>query len=1356
MKTDDIVLNIRTEVEEAKELSKLHKQVERFGASSAEIGAEVDGLVESINSIAEAQEIAAELAAANKALEEQSGQLKRAREEYRLASESLLAFGDSMSEVERKEAEAALKAQEREVNKLNRAYARAEKEVARANNRYEESSTYVKRLATDSSQLEHALDLASAKQEKLNKKLAGLKELSFARQDLGVEDYQKEIDKLNASYKTLKDSGKLTAEELEAAHRNLTAEVAKYERQLDGTNTALANMRKGMPSFLAVAGMFTKITKDAIAFESAMADVAKVLGASDEEIEKLSSELLELSRTIPLTAEGLAEIATSGAQIGLAADELMAYTEQVAAISVAFSISTDRAGKAVADLMNIFGMGIDGVNDLADAINHLSNNSAADAESIINVLTRIGGAGQNFGLVGEELAALSSGFLSLGMTPEIAATSIRNFLTDLATAESKGGDFQKALEKMGTSSIELSHQIRDNPQKAIVDFLTTLNEMDEAGENTTVLLTDLFGQANQANIATMANNVHLLADAFDMAGRSADYAGSVNDEFNAKLKTAEMQFQLLKNNIKALSIELGKHLLPLFNKMVEGFSSVVTVMGEFAEEYPTLTKMGLIIIGITSSIKVMGAALQLVGIQGKKSIDGLSTSFEQLNARTKAIMVSFRALQTAGSLFASAVTGWNIGVHLAENFAIVERFGIRLAATVHQTWVRIKGWSQAISKALVFDFDGARQALAEMEEDLHYYKEAERSALDDTYEGSIKEREKNYRALRGAHSELAESAEALKSSQESLSRTLATLNERSESALSLQAAQIRADKEQIDSLQRVVSLLESKGLSYSAIEEGITKNGQEAIDFFDAIARESQATSKIIRESFTKALSDISTPKELSMLLSSLEQVHNLDRLNDDDYLHLSEAMTHLTIAMEAGVEAGEEFDAIMAREVKTLEQKRQGLYDTVDAHRAVTEEIERSAAAEQALIAAQVKSLEAQLKLAQAKGDSAEEQRLLNELAEKSVEALHAQIAPLEEINEREIEALEALQKRREESEALTEAELQYMDTLKQSILIRTEEIAALKASAAATELNSNKKREAAAAERLLKATQKQSVATQSNVAATKEATEATEGYREATEALSNEMERSSRDGGFQSWLKDSADTALLSADAVLQLSAAVDDAFNRSYVGYVQSAGAMIEHNYQSVERVRSGFQEQVNTFRELERSINNLHNPTMGQIRNLRKMANSLDGIDKRALKGLLGRLEQAEEGLKSLASGADDALKSAQQALAEAQGVTNEFVAANREAEQLKERARELQERGLTEEAAKYNRAAMMQLQAGALHNDQRAKEARAEVLGRYEVELKADEGGEVATVAGDRENVERLIKMLKQDKGRAIL
>ena len=121
---------------------------------------------------------------------------------------------------------------------------------------------------------------------------------------------------------------------------------------------------------------------------------------------KLSADILDLTRVLPMTAEELAAITASDGQLGVEEEDLKSFTTIVAKRSVAFDMSAQESGDAMAKLANVYKIPIKDIGKLGDAINELSNNSPAKAADIVSTLRRVGRVAKQFDLTENAAASL--------------------------------------------------------------------------------------------------------------------------------------------------------------------------------------------------------------------------------------------------------------------------------------------------------------------------------------------------------------------------------------------------------------------------------------------------------------------------------------------------------------------------------------------------------------------------------------------------------------------------------------------------------------------------------------------------------------------------------------------------------------------------------------------------------------------------------------------------------------------------------------------------------------------------------------------------------------------------------------
>ncbi|CDF98060.1 phage tail tape measure protein [Avibacterium paragallinarum] len=368
--------------------------------------------------------------------------------------------------------------------------------------------------------------------------------------------------------------------EVTAAFKSLKDNTLSLEQKTNSMfNLAKGSFKAAFTSVTGLGSSIMALSQPAIAFESAMADVKKVVDfKTPEGFANLSQDILNLTRILPMTAEELAAITASGGQLGIAEEDLKDFTTTIAKMSVAFDMSAEDSGDAMAKLANVYKIPIKEIEKLGDAINELSNSSPAKASDIVSTLGRIGGVAKQFGLTENAAAALSSSFISLGKAPEVAGTAINGMLTKLMTADKGGKKFQNALKSMGLNAKDLKNSIGQDAEGALTDFLKKIQKLPK--EKQMGVLVDLFGLDYADDVAVLAGNVEVLENSLktlqdtDSNGK-AKYLGSMEKEFAARAATTENSLKLLKNSFMEVGVTLGSSLLPIINNFVQGLMPMV-------------------------------------------------------------------------------------------------------------------------------------------------------------------------------------------------------------------------------------------------------------------------------------------------------------------------------------------------------------------------------------------------------------------------------------------------------------------------------------------------------------------------------------------------------------------------------------------------------------------------------------------------------------------------------------------------------------------------------------------------------------------------------------------------------------
>ena len=432
---------------------------------------------------------------------------------------------------------------------------------------------------------------------------------------------KKEAAVAKSAYQQNKAALKEMSTSLKAAGvdtKNLTSEQNRLGKALDILRqrqtalTAVENKRQAnlskrsmyrsqMMDVVALGTSLYGLVRPAVAFESAMADVKKVVNFdTPQQVREMENDIKNLSKRIPLALDGLAQIVAAGGQLGVPREKLTEFAETAAKMSVAFSITADEAGQSMAKMSNVLQMPIDQMSKVGDVINHISNNIAATAPEIVEVNLRAGAMAKSFGLAYNEISALAGTFVSLGKTPEIASTAINMMASRLKLIPVSSGAAREAFDQLNISMAEYTEMVESGRGKdALMTVLEALKNV--TGIKRSQIMKEMFGEQATRHLNSLVEGLDSLKSNLNLVANEADYANSMHKEFTTRSATTENNLQLLKNQIAVLTTNIGSTLLPTINSMVGIFGKAASSLADFAERHPTLIKyIGLAVTGLMS------------------------------------------------------------------------------------------------------------------------------------------------------------------------------------------------------------------------------------------------------------------------------------------------------------------------------------------------------------------------------------------------------------------------------------------------------------------------------------------------------------------------------------------------------------------------------------------------------------------------------------------------------------------------------------------------------------------------------------------------------------------------------------
>lgn len=503
-------------------------------------------------------------------------------------------------------------------------------------------SKSMRELAGESKKLNHQLEKASRETERAGYNVSGLAE----RQ----QHLRNKLASVNAQLEKQQRLAAINADKMAMLRR---ADDLKTR----GTGNMVGGAAMAIPLVLA--------TRQAMTFESAMADVRKVVDfPTPKAFAQMSDDVLTLSTRIPMAAEEIAAIVAAAGRANIPRKELLRFAEDSAKLGVAFDMTGDEAGAMMAKWRTAFNMGQADVVRLSDQVNALTNRYGGNATAVAGIITRIGALGEVSGLAASQIGAMAQLLDSVGVGEEVASTGIKNMMLALTKGEAATKAQATALASLGLNATDLAARMQEDAGGAITDVLTRIQRLPKEAQSG--LLTQLFGSESIAAIAPMLTNLDKLRANLKLVGDQSAYAGSMEKEYLARIATTEGATGLAMNALKALNMELGKQLLPTVTKAATSITAIARSMRAWSKDHPQLASAIVTTVsGLVAFRLGLGAAqFALGGLLGPfakvlpyfRKVDGISKFGTHLKlfagAVKTAATVGYRAfgLMRAGAL----------------------------------------------------------------------------------------------------------------------------------------------------------------------------------------------------------------------------------------------------------------------------------------------------------------------------------------------------------------------------------------------------------------------------------------------------------------------------------------------------------------------------------------------------------------------------------------------------------------------------------------------------------------------------------------------------------------------------------
>lgn len=400
----------------------------------------------------------------------------------------------------------------------------------------------------------------------------------FDRAESSARQLEDRIQRVNRASVLLGGGGVAGSRVSGARARGIRDGVEEFTERVGGATLVPAlrspYVAAGIAAAAPIYGAY-KATGQAISLESAMADVKRQAPA-DADIPTLRNGILELSEDLGIAKESLAALVASAAKTGTAFEDLLPFASYAAKFAVAGEMGQDEAGGTLSLLRSQFSVPQSRIPEILDSVNYLADRSATQERLILNFMAR---SAQNVDLgtfSPEQIAAFGTGFLNVGVRPEVAGTGFNALINRVGTASDRSRsdkDFRRSLSRLGLSGRQLQSDFYEDSTGAILGLFDKVNALPK--EQRLPVLRGLGGDEYADDLARIAGQTGKIRGFLDDSVSPAA-KGSVEATFAVYNDTTARNLAKAGASLASLGAELGENFLPavnLFAKAVAQFAS---------------------------------------------------------------------------------------------------------------------------------------------------------------------------------------------------------------------------------------------------------------------------------------------------------------------------------------------------------------------------------------------------------------------------------------------------------------------------------------------------------------------------------------------------------------------------------------------------------------------------------------------------------------------------------------------------------------------------------------------------------------------------------------------------------------
>ena len=526
--------------------------------------------------------------------------------------------------------------------------------------------------------LKDAIASTSEKLETLKEAQKQAKE-QLERGELGQDKYdalQREIVETEQELKRLQEQAATTSVTLE----KIAAAGDKFEKAGDSITNAGKQISVASA---AVTGLGVAAVKTAADFDSAMANVAAISGATGDDLQALRDKAREMGEKTKFSASEAADAMSYMAMAGWKTGDMLSGIEGIMHLAAASGEDLATTSDIVTDALTAFGLTAEDSAHFADILAAASSNANTNVSMMGETFKYCAPVAGALGYSAEDVAEAIGLMGNAGIKSTQAGTALRTMMTKLQ------GELKLSGEALGEVTIQTANA--DGSMRELSDILadcrTAFSKMSES--EAAAAAETLVGKNAMSGFLALMNSapgdIDKLRNAIENCDGSAeDMAAIMQDNLNGQLT-------ILKSQLEELAISFGEMLMPVIRKVVTAVQGFVAKLNNMDEaQRKTIITIGLVIAALGPFLVILGTVISTVG-KSMKAYASAAKGIKKLMVAVKSGTGIFGKLGTAlGGISAPVLAIVAVIAVLVAAFTHLWKTNDGFRENIIATWTQIK------------------------------------------------------------------------------------------------------------------------------------------------------------------------------------------------------------------------------------------------------------------------------------------------------------------------------------------------------------------------------------------------------------------------------------------------------------------------------------------------------------------------------------------------------------------------------------------------------------------------------------------------------------------------------------------